>query len=252
MAYLVNSFADMKKKFAFSIFIWILLSISGENIFAQANKVVITPKKVIYHRENIPKDDFKSTFTVIYPQIKVHGNQTAERKIRQNLDYEKAFDFLIKENISDYTDITSLYFKTVYNKSDILDVNLFYESLGAYPWTTKKEFIFNVKNGETASAIDCFNKSSLKTLADQVRKKLLAEIAQAQIKGTFPSESDNYKYALSNLNDFSVSQRGLIFHYDYGFNFATLSLEPKGDFFFTYHQLKPFIKADGLLGKFIR
>jgi hypothetical protein len=242
----------MKKLFVYTIFIWLWLSVSSESLSAQANTVVVTSKKVTYRRENIPKGDFKSTFTVFYPQIKMRGNQAAERKIRQTLNYEKAFDFLLKENISDYTDITSLYFKIVYNDVGILDISLFYESLGAYPWTTKKEFIFNVRTGETVSANDFFKAPTLNTLAKQVRVKLLAEIARAQRKGVLPTESQDYKYALSNLDDFSVSQRGLTFHYDYGFNFATRSLQPPGEFFFTYSQLKRFIRRDGLLEKFIR
>ncbi len=93
----------------------------------------------------------------------------------------------------------------------------------------------------------------MRALAKKVRRKLLAEIARAKRKyGGFPPESENGEYNLSNLDNFSISGRGVTFHYDYGFNFASLSFQPAGNFFFTYLQLKPFIKPDGLLAKFIR
>ncbi len=230
-----------------------LLGISGEAAFAQANKAVVTSKTVIYQRKDYENDDLKKEFTIIYPQLKIPGNPAIERKIRRQLDYEKVFDISVGKDGKDYIDITSLYFKTIYNDSGFLDIRLFYETLGAYPWTNRAELVFDLETGKTISAADCFKSSTKKTLAKKVRRKLLAEIAQAKRKyGGFPPESENGEYNLNNLDDFSIGRRGLTFHYDYGFNFASRSLQPKGDFFFTYSQLKPFIKPDGLLAEFIR
>ena len=243
----------MKRVFLCLIFIAFLLDISGESVSAQTNKAVVASKKVTYRRKGYEKEDLKGEFTVVYPQVKIPGNLSVQRKIRQKLDYEKIFDISIKEDGDDYLDVTSLYFKTVYNDSGFLDMRLFYETLGAYPWTNRAELIFNLETGKTVSADDCFKSSTMKTLAKNVRRKLLAEIARAKRKyGGFPPESENGEYDSSNLDNFSIGRRGVTFHYDYGFNFASLSLEPAGDFFFTYLQLKPFIKPDGLLGKFIR
>jgi hypothetical protein len=41
------------------------------------------------------------------------------------------------------------------------------------------------------------------------------------------------------------------FLYDAGFPHAIQALEPNGNYFFSYAELRPFIKKDGLLGTFI-
>ena len=243
----------MRILFIAVVFSFFLPVVFSGVVIAQTNKVVITSKTVIYRRKNYEKDDLKAKFTIIEPQIKVPGNVAVERKIRQKLDYKKVFNISTKEDGDDYLDITSLYFKTIYNDAGFWDTQLFYETLGAYPWTNRVELIFNLKNGVIVSAADCFKSSAMRALAKRVRRKILAEIAQAKIKyGGFPPESEEGEYNLSNLDNFSINRRGIAFHYDYGFNFASRSLQPKGDFFFTYAQLKPFIKSNGLLAKFIR
>jgi len=40
----------------------------------------------------------------------------------------------------------------------------------------------------------------------------------------------------------------------YGYNFAHVeqALEPSGEFFLSYQELKPFVRTDGLLARFVR
>ncbi|HYJ45883.1 MAG TPA: hypothetical protein VEV81_04655, partial [Pyrinomonadaceae bacterium] len=60
------------------------------------------------------------------------------------------------------------------------------------------------------------------------------------------------KFKSADLDDFSVGARGITFLYDAGFPHVVQALEPVGRYFFSYAQLKPYIKRDGPLALFIR
>lgn len=57
---------------------------------------------------------------------------------------------------------------------------------------------------------------------------------------------DSEQYNKVSLNEFSISDRGVTFHHNYGFAHVAKALEPNGEFMFTWAQLKPFIKSGGL------
>jgi hypothetical protein len=48
-----------------------------------------------------------------------------------------------------------------------------------------------------------------------------------------------------------VGRTGITFLYDAGFPHAIKAFEPQGKYFFTYAELKLYIKRDGPLGQFI-
>ena len=60
------------------------------------------------------------------------------------------------------------------------------------------------------------------------------------------------KFVAKELNHFSVNEQGVTFYYDYDFPHVAKALEPNGEFFVSYADLKPFIKRDGLLARFVR
>ena len=59
------------------------------------------------------------------------------------------------------------------------------------------------------------------------------------------------KFTIENLDEFSVGAKGITFLYDAGYPHAIQAFEPIGEYFFSYSELKPFIRRDGLLGQFI-
>jgi hypothetical protein len=61
---------------------------------------------------------------------------------------------------------------------------------------------------------------------------------------------DNATYKAENLSDFTVSNKGITFHYDYGFPHVALALQPDGEYFFSWTTLKPYIKSSGLFSQF--
>jgi hypothetical protein len=60
------------------------------------------------------------------------------------------------------------------------------------------------------------------------------------------------KFESENLNEFEIGSRGLTFLYDAGFPHVIQALQPNGRYFFSYAELKPFIRPDSALGQFVR
>ena len=59
-------------------------------------------------------------------------------------------------------------------------------------------------------------------------------------------------YTIENLDDFEVGTKGVTFLYDAGYPHVIQAFEPNGRYFFSYSELKPFIKREGPLGQFIQ
>ena len=103
-------------------------------------------------------------------------------------------------------------------------------------------------------------------LANLVGKKLAiekAEIIRQIDRNQFGKQSgeektaskqqvSDLKFTAENFNEFSVSDKGATILYDAGFPHVIQALEPEGRYFFTWTQLKPFIRPDGLLARFVR
>ena len=85
-------------------------------------------------------------------------------------------------------------------------------------------------------------------------KKAFREIAKKHHPDRNPDNRESeevLKFTKENLDDFSVGTKGLTFLYDAGYPHAIQAFEPNGRYFFSYSQLKPYIKRDGLLGQFV-
>jgi hypothetical protein len=55
---------------------------------------------------------------------------------------------------------------------------------------------------------------------------------------------------VKDLNEFSVSDKGVTFLFDAGFPHAIQALQPEGEYFFSYAEIRPYIKRDGPLSVF--
>lgn len=217
-----------------------------------AQSVKITSKKVTYKRgKNAP--EYKRSFEIIYPVIGgVNG-----KKIEAILNYEKNFDFKIQDEIKELFWLESADYTVNYNKNNILDVTLFIEGSGAYPSGSSKYLVVNTKTGTRVKPSDVFtNLSGLAALgakAQQAEMKTEAARIKKDEPDFDPGEYfNNAKFTTENLWAFTVSDKGIMFHYDYGFPHVAQALQPDGEYSFTWTELKPFIKKDGLFGVFIK
>ena len=57
-------------------------------------------------------------------------------------------------------------------------------------------------------------------------------------------------FEISKLDQFSISDKGVTFLYDYGFGHAYKALEPEGRYFFTWAEMRPYVKKRGRFSVF--
>ena len=115
------------------------------------------------------------------------------------------------------------------------------------------------KTGKQLRPADVF--TNLGGLAAKVKKAQQAEMKNATEeykKDPDAADFDASEYfreadfTVKNLNEFTVGDRGVTFIYDYGFPHVALALQPEGRFFYSWAELKPFVRRDGLFGRFVR
>lgn len=158
---------------------------------------------------------------------------------------------------------TSFSYKVNFNKNGILDITFSQSGSGAYPDVQSRHFAINLKNGSIIKASDVFVASKLMELSATVNKKLQAEL-QEILKSMLESNSDPedirtareakepLEFKVENLDNFSVGNKGITFLYDAAYPHVIQAFEPNGRYFFSYSELKPYIKRDGPLGQFLQ
>jgi hypothetical protein len=224
-------------------------------IFAQS--VIVTGKKTVYTRPK-PFMAEKKTFWINHPRVKA-ATPSLSRKIQTAISFEKVIPLDVNEEINEVQWLEEADFSVGYNKNDILTVTLSIYGSGAYPSSSTKTVVVDTRTGTTVKPAAAF--VNLNGLAAMVKRTQDEEIAKGIVeirKDPEMNETDpdslfeNTNFTVADLEHFSVGDKGVTFIYDYGFPHVIQALEPSGSYFFTWDQLKPYIKREGLLSRIAR
>ncbi len=236
-----------------SIAAFVLLSAAP----AIAQKVTVTTKKETFSRPE-PPSDYKKEFTIDRPQIESSSPEISA-KIEKALAYEKFFDFTVEQERTEYNWLDAASYDVKYNDNGILSVALSVEGSAAYPSGSTKYAVVNTSRGTIVKASDVFdNETGLLKKLQGLQEKEIASTYQEIKKDpenadlTKAELFDGKQFKAEDLNNFSVTESGVTFYYNYEFPHVIQALEPEGTFTFTWQQLKPFIKPAGLLAQFVR
>ncbi|MBX9720657.1 MAG: hypothetical protein K2X81_04630, partial [Candidatus Obscuribacterales bacterium] len=148
-----------------------------------------------------------------------------------------------------------------YNKKHLLSLEMIENGCGAYPSGFSKYTVINTSTGKILSAKDVFLESSLKTLKEMIHKKLQAN-GNEQLKESGVDDpgyrnqlkqdiAESLKTNPIELSAYEISEQGITFKFDWGFPHVILAFEPSGDCFFSFSELKPYIRRDGPLSCFL-
>lgn len=226
------------------------------------DRAIIKPRKVVIVRTGDLAKQFpnRKKAIVTYPIVSGLKNPQVLRRVQSLLQVKNAFDSSLEDYRQDAW-LEEFGYKVNHNKHFILDITFTQIGSAAYPDTQSKHFAINLQNGRLLKATDVFAADKLGTLAKMVDVKLQAEIKELVQEAKKEAREDDaqnlvdalsqLKFELPHLDEFSVGSTGITFLYDAGFPHVIRALEPEGSYFFTYQELKPFIKRDGLLGQFI-
>lgn len=229
----------------------------GLAAMAPAQSVVVTKKKVTYTRPK-PITKYKKTFVVNYPKIKA-ANAALSRRIEVAIAYEKAFPFNLQEEINEIQWLEEADYTVLYNKNGILNVELSIQGTAAYPDGSTKSMVVDTKTGKRVLPGEVF--TYLNGLIDMAKAAQKAEITKAieEIKNNKDWEEpeperlfETADFTQENLKGFSISDKGVTFHYDYGFPHVIQAMAPNGEYTFTWAQMKPYIRVNSVLWRLVR
>lgn len=233
----------------------ILLLLFTQFVFAQSVK--ITPRKVTYTRPKA-KSDFKKNFVVNYPKVKGVSPKLA-KKIEDSISYKKVLSFNLDDEINESDWLEEASFEVSYNNKGILCVYLSMEGTAAHTNFFGKPVTVDVKTGKQIGVNDVFTNQDklVEKLSKFQQDEIKDSIKDIKSQPDFSSENTDelFKYAKFekiHLKNFTVKEDGIIFHYDYGFPYILRMIEPTGDYFLTWRELKPFIKKGSLFAQFVR
>lgn len=220
-------------------------------------QVKITPMKVIYVRSGERIPDFKKRFEITYPVVEGVRNTAVKRRIENSVSYWNVFETTLEEERNEYYWLDSMEYEVAYNMNGILDIELIRQGSAAYPDGQSQHVVVNTGTGRRVRIPDAFTKiGDLLVKIDEAQKKEIADHIEElkqddeQAAESFREMMEEGTYGEDKLDEFSVSNTGVTFIYDYGFPHAIQALEPEGKYFFSWEELAPFIKPGGVLGQF--
>ena len=230
---------------------------------ATADRAVVKPRTVVIIRRGALTKSFpeKKRATVTYPVISGLKDPQVLRRVQSILQVKNVFDTSIAEYREDNW-LEEFSYKVNYNKNNILDITFTQDGSGAYPDTQNRHFAIDLKNGNVIKATDGFVSGKLLQLRAMVDDKLQVELKQI-LQSLKDSKSDpedariaseaqaTLDYKLEDLDSFEVGAQGITFLYDAGYPHVIQAFEPNGRYFFSYAELKTYIKRDGPLGQFV-
>jgi hypothetical protein len=264
----------MKKRMRLlTIFFLLLFVFSGNAVkpvaagtIVPVDRVVIEKRRIVIVRKGNFVRDFpeRRRAVISYPFIKSGAsNAAALGKVRSLLQIKNIFDTSLAEYRAD-TWLDEFDYQVNYNKNFILDLTFTQNGMAAYPDGQSKHFAINLKTGAVIKARDVFKPAALNTLTALVDRKLQEEIKGILNDATHDSgttveerqslreELEALKFQTGNLDEFSISDKGVTFLYDAGFPHVIQAVEPVGQYFFSYAELRSFIKPEGQLGSLTR
>ena len=227
-----------------------------------ADRAIIQRRKIVIIRspELVRRFPQKKRAVVTYPVIS-GLNATVLRRVRSTLDFKNIFDYSLKDYRED-TWLDEFDYLVNHNGNRLLDITFSQSGSAAYPDDQSKHFLIDLRNGRVLKAADVFIPAGMAQLTDSINQKLQAELRKI-LKELSESKSDPQdiaiageaqeplRFTIENLDDFSVGTKGVTFLYDAGYPHVIQAFEPEGRYFFSYSELKPYIKPDGPLGQFI-
>jgi hypothetical protein len=155
-------------------------------------------------------------------------------------------------------------YEVTYNRHDLLCLTYTIDGMGAHPSTSTDDLAADLKTGRRLTAKDLFKPASLEELAAKVDRLRVAAVEKAiQENRAYLEENamtEEYlleamepakqmRFGVENLDTFRLGDKGVTFVRDFEFPHVHGALEPGGEFFLSYEELRPYINPEGPLAR---
>ena len=192
------------------------------------DRAVIQRRRVVLIRPpKLAKEfPYKKRAVVVYPVVSGLSGSVL-RRVRSVLDFKNIFGSSLREYREEAW-LEEFSYKVNHNRNYLLDITFSQSGSGAYPDDQDKHFLINLKNGKVVKASDAFVRDKFVPLTAMVDRKLKLELKEI-LESLKDSKSDAedmrieeeaqepLEFKIENLDDFSVSAKGVTFLYDAGY-----------------------------------
>ena len=147
-------------------------------------------------------------------------------------------------------------YNVTHNRNHILAITF---SWNAYFACHEKGVVFDLRDGSLIKAQDLFLQDKVPELIKLIDQKLQAELEQMirdsdekdNLKYTWKAENTPLIFTAEDLVEFQINEKGITFFYDPGFGHRAQWAEPEGRYFFSYSELKNFLKPSSVVSQFV-
>jgi hypothetical protein len=248
------------------LFFGTLISDSSAQAAEQRPKIEEQKSHLVWSSNKTRPDDCSSSIDevdIVLPKLTGLNDENLMRKINKHLSLENLYgtslDSIKEEFLRCEGTIRTVAYDVIHLDNTILSINVILETEAAYPDQSNAYRCINLKTGDIVHPEDVFDLDKLNDLAIMINRKK-AKIENDDKKRLSPEELEYFQsiignapsYTIEDLKNFMITDKGVEFLYNYEACHAARALEPAGSFEFTFDELKPYIKVDGLLGKYAR
>jgi len=169
-----------------------------------------------------------------------------------------------KAEFQDSPWLVEVNYEVTWNRHDLLCLTYTIDGMGAHPSTSTADLAADLRTGRRLTAKDLFKPASLPELAAKVDPLRIAAIETAiQEYRPYLKESgmtEEYlleameparrrRFRVENLDTFRLDDRGVTFVRDFEFPHVHAALEPSGEYFLSYEELRPYVNPNGPLAR---
>lgn len=192
-----------------------------------------------------------------YPRLKSVANVALRKRLQAAVMPQRTYHGSLAEMRRDGW-LMEVTYKIHCNQRGIFDVSYEFYGVGAYPDSFNEYITLDIRTGKRLKASDVFASAALPALAAKINQAMQADIRQAIQNVDKENQADikqrlsGLTFTLKDMSEFTVSPKGVTFYYSFGFPHVIKAAEPEGRYFFSFADLKPFVRRDGLLNTFLR
>ena len=212
---------------------------------------IVTPRRIEWTRG---KGEDRHTTVMIRPVVTGLRSPVLKR-IRKELEVKKILGFYYR--FYKHRQMFGLDYRVTHNRNHILAITF---SWNAYFAEHEKGVVFDLRDGGLIKVQDLFLENTVPELVKLINQKLQAELEE-MLRNS--DEKDQLRYAwkeaennpliftAEDLDEFQINEKGIIFFYHAGFSHQRKWAEPEGHYFFTYSELKNFLKPGTVVSQFV-
>lgn len=137
-----------------------------------------------------------------------------------------------------------------YNQHHLLSMTFRESGVGAYPSTNLKRLTIDVRTGRplSAAAFDASQQAKLATMVDASVQQALSQSPMVEGERL----SGEYHFVVDSLNDFIVTEQGIVFVFDFETRHVNRVLTPLSEHLVAWSDLRGFIAPKSPLAEATR